>query len=79
MVEVDVFPFSSNRRYSTFWVLYPIGVAAELWTTTSALKEAYAWNPLYAAFMAAVMVGYIPGMVYPFKADDKASLHCTHI
>jgi hypothetical protein len=60
-------------------VLYPIGVAAELWTTTSALKEAYAWNPLYAAFMAAVMVGYIPGIIYPFYTDDKASLHCTHI
>jgi hypothetical protein len=60
------FPLCSNWRYSTFWVLYPIGVAAELWTTTSALKEAYAWNPLYAAFMAAVMVGYIPGMVFSF-------------
>ena len=28
----------------------------------SALKEANAWNPLYAYFMIAVMLGYIPGM-----------------
>jgi Protein tyrosine phosphatase-like protein, PTPLA len=55
--------FCFDDRYSTFWVLYPVGVAAELWTTTSALKEAYAWNPIYAGFMAAVMVGYIPGMI----------------
>jgi len=27
----------------------------------SAVKEAYAWNPLYAMFMVGVFVGYIPG------------------
>lgn len=42
-------------------MLYPLGVGAELWVTGSALKEAYASNPLYAWFMVAVMVGYIPG------------------
>jgi hypothetical protein len=42
-------------------VLYPIGVGAEFWTTMSAVKEAYAWNPLYAMFMVGVFVGYIPG------------------
>jgi very-long-chain (3R)-3-hydroxyacyl-CoA dehydratase len=52
-----------NGRYTTFWVLYPIGVGAEMWLTGSALKEAYAWNPLYAYYMVAVMVGYIPGML----------------
>src|SRR2546423_9375095 len=52
---------SVNYRYSAFYVLYPIGVGAEFWTTMSAVKEAYAWNPLYAMFMIAVFVGYIPG------------------
>ena len=52
---------SADERYSTFYVLYPIGVGAEFWTTMSAVKEAYAWNPLYAMFMVGVFVGYIPG------------------
>ena len=30
---------------------------------SSGRQEAYAWNPVYAGFMAAVMVGYIPGMI----------------
>jgi very-long-chain (3R)-3-hydroxyacyl-CoA dehydratase len=51
-------------RYSTFWVLYPIGVGAEIWVTAGALKEAYQWNPLYAAFMVIVMLGYIPGISF---------------
>jgi len=51
----------ADCRYSTFWVLYPLGVAAELWTMKNALNEAYAWQPVYAAFIVAVMVGYIPG------------------
>jgi Protein tyrosine phosphatase-like protein, PTPLA len=46
-----------------FWVLYPIGVGAELWTTKNALPYAYEWKPVYAAFIVAVMVGYIPGML----------------
>ena len=54
-------------RYSTFWVLYPIGVGAELWTMKNALPEAYAWHPAYAAFIVAVMVGYIPGMLAPSR------------
>jgi hypothetical protein len=41
--------------------LYPLGVGAELWTMKNALIEAYAWQPVYAAFIVAVMVGYIPG------------------
>lgn len=33
----------------------------------SAVKEAYAWQPLYAVFMVAVFVGYIPGNTHlPF-------------
>ena len=56
-----------NGRYSTFYVLYPIGVGAEFWTTMSAVKEAYAWSPLYAMFMVAVFVGYIPGKNNPYK------------
>jgi hypothetical protein len=55
----------SNLRYSTFWVLYPIGVAAELITTANALKDAYAWQPLYAAFIVVIMISYIPGILYP--------------
>jgi hypothetical protein len=51
-------------------VLYPIGVGAEFWTTMSAVKEAYAWNPLYAMFMVAVFVGYIPGKILLKEGDD---------
>jgi Protein tyrosine phosphatase-like protein, PTPLA len=54
--------YLSDRRYSTFWVLYPIGVSAELITIFNALKDAYAWQPLYAAFIVAVIIGYIPGI-----------------
>lgn len=61
---------SVNSRYSTFYVLYPIGVGAEFWTTMSAVKEAYAWNPLYAMFMIAVFVGYIPGK--PLAASNQS-------
>ena len=60
----------ANGRYSTFYVLYPIGVGAEFWTTMSAVKEAYAWNPLYAMFMVAVFVGYIPGKILLKEGDD---------
>jgi very-long-chain (3R)-3-hydroxyacyl-CoA dehydratase len=52
---------SIDCRYSTFWVLYPIGVGAELWTMTTALKDAYSWQPVYAAVIVVVMLGYIPG------------------
>jgi hypothetical protein len=45
-----------------FWVLYPVGVGAELWMMKSALLEAYAWQPLYAAFIVVVMVGYPVGL-----------------
>jgi very-long-chain (3R)-3-hydroxyacyl-CoA dehydratase len=48
-------------RYSTFWVLYPIGVGSELRTMTRALKDAYAWQPVYAAVIVVVMLAYIPG------------------
>lgn len=55
---------SIDCRYSTFWVLYPIGVGAELWTMTRALKDAYAWQPVYAAVIVGVMLGYIPGKAF---------------
>ena len=49
-------------RYSTFWVLYPVGVSAELLTMIGTLKEAYEWQPAYVAVIIGVMVGYIPGI-----------------
>jgi hypothetical protein len=30
----------------------------------NALKEAYEWQPAYAAFIVAVIVGYIPGISF---------------
>lgn len=51
----------NNGRYTTFYLLYPIGVAAELLTMKAAWKEAYAWNPLYAYLIIVVALVYIPG------------------
>ena len=41
----------------------------------SAVKEAYSWNPLYAMFMIAVFVGYIPGKTLappPIKLEGRS-------
>jgi very-long-chain (3R)-3-hydroxyacyl-CoA dehydratase len=50
-----------NGRYTTFYVLYPIGVAGELLTMKAAWNEAYTWNPMYAYLIIAVALVYIPG------------------
>ena len=60
-------------------MLYPLGVGAELWTMKNALKEAYAWQPVYAAFIVAVMVGYIPGTSDSYDADSGFSTLFLHM
>ena len=60
-------------------MLYPLGVGAELWTMKNALKEAYVWQPVYAAFIVAVMVGYIPGTSDSYGADSGFYNLFTHM
>lgn len=44
-----------------------------------ALKEAYAWQPVYAAFIVAVMIGYIPGTPSRYDSDSGFSTLFIHM
>jgi Protein tyrosine phosphatase-like protein, PTPLA len=53
-------------RYTTFFVLYPVGVGAELLVMKAVWSEAYAWHPAYAGLIIVVALIYIPG-IHPVR------------
>lgn len=53
-------------RYSAFYVLYPLGAGSEWVLILVSLPEAELYSSLYALFLKAVMLIYIPGFYVMF-------------
>jgi very-long-chain (3R)-3-hydroxyacyl-CoA dehydratase len=60
---VQMYVFTDDGRYNTFYVLYPIGISSECIMVWKALKPAAEWNPLYWWFLVVVLAIYVPGML----------------
>jgi very-long-chain (3R)-3-hydroxyacyl-CoA dehydratase len=65
-------------RYSSFFVLYPIGITSECYLIWSAIEDARDQNPIYAYGLYAILLIYIPGKTLQrswieVKADNIGS------
>ena len=56
-------------RYNSFYVLYPLGIASEVWLMYKALEPAGRWNLLCEYFLKAAMLVYIPGSDTPLGLE----------
>lgn len=53
-------------RYSAFFILYPLGAGSEWLLVLLSLPEAELYSPVYALFLKATMLIYIPGFYVMF-------------
>ena len=53
-----------DRRYNTFYVLYPLGICSEMWLIYIAIEPAKTWRVQYEYLLKIILVIYIPGMVF---------------
>ena len=54
------------NRYNTFYVFYPIGISSECALIFQALGPAGELNPLFRYLLIAILVIYVPGMLFFF-------------
>lgn len=52
-----------DRRYNTFYVLYPLGICSEMWLIYTAIEPAKTWRVQYEYLLKIILVIYIPGIV----------------
>jgi Protein tyrosine phosphatase-like protein (contains Pro instead of catalytic Arg) len=59
-------------RYNTFYIFYPIGISSECMLIFQALGPAGELSPLFRYLLIAILVIYVPGMLFFFY-----SVHST--
>lgn len=52
------------NRYNTFYVFYPIGISSECALIFQALGPAGELSPLFRYLLIAILVIYVPGMLF---------------
>lgn len=54
-------------RYNTFYIFYPIGISSECTLIFQALGPAGELSPLFRYLLIAILVIYVPGMLFFFS------------
>lgn len=66
------------NRYNTFYVFYPIGISSECTLIFQALGPAGELSPLFRYLLIAILVIYVPGMLFLFMGGLYYQLLTTY-